>query len=269
MKTNGFTLAEVLITLGIIGVVAAMTMPTVVNKVNDKVLESQSKKAQTVLANGIKLLMANEDVTSMANSSLSRCSTKQCVADELHKAFKIVGNVPVDETENKDEYKFTNGNFSIWTDSNMYYSFVTPDGMFLGIKKFEPGASSFTFVADLNGRKNPNTGAKDLCKYTVSSTGTLVDSCSSMASCGGTAYDSTPKYYSWGMQSANAAPEPGISGVGPDGQYQKPYNPCHDEFGNDAIFWGTGDCFDGYEQKWNSDTNVICCVPIKKPTSCF
>lgn len=258
---NGFTLAEVLITLGIIGVVAAMTMPTVINKVNDKVLESQSKKAQTILANGIKMIMANEDVTSVANSSLSQCSTEQCVANELHKVFKIVGDVPVDEAENKDEYKFTNGNFPIWTDSNMYYSFVTPDGMFFGIKKFEPGASSFTFVADLNGRKNPNTGAKDLCKYTVSSTGTLVDSCSSMASCGGTAYDSTPKYYSWGMQSANAAPE-----IGGGSGYQ---DPCHNEFGNDAIFWGTGDCFDGYEQKWTSDTNFLCCVPKKTPTSCF
>ena len=262
MKTNGFTLAEVLITLGIIGVVAAMTMPTVVNKVNDKVLESQNKKAQTVLANGIKLLMANEDVTSMANSSLSRCSTEQCVADELHKVFKIIGDVPVDETENKDEYKFTNGNFSIWTDSNMYYSFVTPDGMFLGIKKFEPGASSFTFVADLNGRKNPNTGAKDLCKYTVSSTGTLVDSCSSMASCGGTAYDSTPKYYSWGMQSANAA---GDISAGLD---------CEGLFGAGSYDIPSGNkCSAGFEKKTeDAQGNYIfggCCVPAKTPTSCF
>ena len=31
MKIEGFTLAEVLITLGIIGVVAAMTIPAVIN----------------------------------------------------------------------------------------------------------------------------------------------------------------------------------------------------------------------------------------------
>lgn len=256
---KAFTLAEVLITLGIIGVVVAMTMPTLVNKVGDKVLESENKKAQSILANGIKSLMANEDVTTITNSSLSSCSTSQCVSDELHKVFKIVGDVPIDTSdETQGEYKFTNGTFPIWTDSNMYYSFVTPDGMYFGIKKFEPGASSFTFVADLNGSKNPNTGAKDLCKYTISSTGTLIDSCSSMAACGGTA-NSSLKYYSWGMQSANAAPEIGGGS-----------NPCAAEFGDDAIFWGTGKCFDGYEQKRTSDfPNYFCCVPIKKPTSCF
>ena len=199
--------------------------------------------------------MANEDVTSMANSSLSRCSTEQCVADELHKVFKIIGDVPVDETENKDEYKFSNGNFSIWTDSNMYYSFVTPDGMFLGIKKFEPGASSFTFVADLNGRKNPNTGAKDLCKYTVSSTGTLVDSCSSMASCGGTAYDSTPKYYSWGMQSANAA------GSCSDSDH------CEANHGSGSYAVECDNCCRNDSDEYNYEDG--CCIPAKTPTSCF
>lgn len=36
MNNKGFTLAEVLITLGIIGVVAAMTLPTLVNNNRNK-----------------------------------------------------------------------------------------------------------------------------------------------------------------------------------------------------------------------------------------
>ena len=44
-----FTLAEVLITLGIIGVVAAMTMPTLVGKYQEKVTISKLKKMNTVL----------------------------------------------------------------------------------------------------------------------------------------------------------------------------------------------------------------------------
>ena len=43
-KFNGFTLAEVLITLGIIGIVAAMTLPALVGKYKDKVLVTQVKK---------------------------------------------------------------------------------------------------------------------------------------------------------------------------------------------------------------------------------
>lgn len=43
-RKNAFTLAEVLITLGIIGVVAAMTIPTLMNKTNDAELKSAYKK---------------------------------------------------------------------------------------------------------------------------------------------------------------------------------------------------------------------------------
>jgi prepilin-type N-terminal cleavage/methylation domain-containing protein len=41
---KGFTLAEVLITLGIIGVVAALTIPALVGKYQEKVLKTQFKK---------------------------------------------------------------------------------------------------------------------------------------------------------------------------------------------------------------------------------
>ena len=45
-----FTLAEVLITLGIIGVVAAMTLPTLMSKYRENVTMSKLKKAYTTLA---------------------------------------------------------------------------------------------------------------------------------------------------------------------------------------------------------------------------
>ena len=40
MKNSAFTMAEVLITLGIIGVVAAMTLPTLLNNNRNKALET-------------------------------------------------------------------------------------------------------------------------------------------------------------------------------------------------------------------------------------
>lgn len=46
---RAFTLAEVLITLGIIGVVAALTIPTVIKKYKAKVLETAFKKSVTNL----------------------------------------------------------------------------------------------------------------------------------------------------------------------------------------------------------------------------
>ena len=48
-KKVAFTLAEILITLGIIGIVAAMTIPTLISKYQEKVLENQFKKSYAIL----------------------------------------------------------------------------------------------------------------------------------------------------------------------------------------------------------------------------
>lgn len=57
-RINAFTLAEVLITLGIIGVVAAITIPTLVNKNNEKIRETQLKKAYSTLSQVNRLMLA-------------------------------------------------------------------------------------------------------------------------------------------------------------------------------------------------------------------
>lgn len=49
-KKSGFTLAEVLITLGIIGVVAAMTIPTLIANTNGAKFRSQFKKSISTLS---------------------------------------------------------------------------------------------------------------------------------------------------------------------------------------------------------------------------
>ena len=55
-----FTLAEVLITLGIIGVVAAMTISTLIHKYKMHVLEAQFKKAYSVVQNVNSMLKYND-----------------------------------------------------------------------------------------------------------------------------------------------------------------------------------------------------------------
>lgn len=58
---NAFTLAEVLITLGIIGVVAAMTMPTLMNSTQGAQYKAAYKKALSVLSQAVTLNMALDD----------------------------------------------------------------------------------------------------------------------------------------------------------------------------------------------------------------
>ena len=46
---KGFTLAEVLITLGIIGVVAAMTIPSLITKYQKKAIETKFKQDFSII----------------------------------------------------------------------------------------------------------------------------------------------------------------------------------------------------------------------------
>lgn len=52
-KRNAFTLAEVLITLGVIGIVAAMTLPTVINKYRIKQLKTAFLRSSSQIQNAL------------------------------------------------------------------------------------------------------------------------------------------------------------------------------------------------------------------------
>lgn len=58
--TKGFTLAEVLITLGIIGIVAALTIPNLIARNEERVRETQLKKAYSVLAQVHQMMIVQD-----------------------------------------------------------------------------------------------------------------------------------------------------------------------------------------------------------------
>lgn len=60
-ERNAFTLAETLVTLGIIGVVAALTMPSLINKYQEQVFKNAYKKAYADVNAAFKFLIANEE----------------------------------------------------------------------------------------------------------------------------------------------------------------------------------------------------------------
>ena len=53
-KSKAFTLAEVLITLGIIGIIAALTIPNIVSAYKKKVVESKLKRTYSIILNAVK-----------------------------------------------------------------------------------------------------------------------------------------------------------------------------------------------------------------------
>ena len=70
-RKSAFTLAEVLITLGIIGVVAAMTLPTLVGNYKKAQTVSQLKKVYSVLSQSmLSSVNANGDSNGWVDTSL-------------------------------------------------------------------------------------------------------------------------------------------------------------------------------------------------------
>ena len=57
-----FTLAEVLITIGIIGVVAALTMPSLISHFKERAIVTQAKKSYSGFLNVLNRMKADEDI---------------------------------------------------------------------------------------------------------------------------------------------------------------------------------------------------------------
>lgn len=70
MKKIGFTLAEVLLTLSIIGVVSTMTVPSLISSIDERELQAQAKKAYNTLQSAITMKYAVSMKTTANTSAL-------------------------------------------------------------------------------------------------------------------------------------------------------------------------------------------------------
>ncbi len=87
IRRVAFTLAEVLITLGIIGVVAAMTIPTLIANYREKVMVTKVKQGHSLLMNAIQLYMAQNNCIN-ALCLFDTKKTSEQVAAELGTVLK-------------------------------------------------------------------------------------------------------------------------------------------------------------------------------------
>lgn len=81
-KRFGFTLAEVLITLGIIGVVAALTLPTLIQKYQKQVWVNQLKKSVSTFDNGFKMMLADAGTDDLLNTEFWQKLQEQANGNE-------------------------------------------------------------------------------------------------------------------------------------------------------------------------------------------
>ncbi len=162
MKRNyiAFTLAEVLITLGIIGIVAALTIPALITKYQDKVTITALKKSYSTLKSAME--RAEDDLGSVKDWDIynhgSTESTKM-LANILMKYFN--GSQLIDRKLScSDGIKSLAGNCPAGIHSYYGQSFIIPDGTIFYC------FSNWIFV-DINGYKGPNIQGKDIFELRV------------------------------------------------------------------------------------------------------
>lgn len=176
MSKNGFTLAEVLITLGIIGVVAAMTMPSLVGHYREKQTIVALKKFYSVLEQAIRLNQIE--------------NPEDYSGENIVSMFKIVKLCqPGDKSCAPMQYKQLSGrNELAWGkldafSNNVHYALLV-DG---GIIRYASNNNCQTirgtsevlknccgeFSIDINGNKLPNQMGRDVFFFNITKYGVI------------------------------------------------------------------------------------------------
>ena len=184
---NGFTLADVLITLVIVGVVAAMTIPTLINTTQKQEYVSRLKKTYSTLTQVTNKIIAEEgnpraDIGGWASSG-----------ENVYNLYKVRLNNAKDCGSNtgcfqQRRYKNIEGN-EIWYDLETYGNkLILSDG----VQVFFDNTSSNCNAADwwtttvnaceiiwvdVNGEKKPNIVGRDLFAFELRESGLFPRGC--------------------------------------------------------------------------------------------
>ena len=173
---KAFTLAEVLITLGIIGVVAALTMPSLMANYKKSVAKNQFKKTYSTLTNAFNQTV--QDLGESVNCSDESYTSEACkeLWNEFVKNLNVVkycetdayaqGCVPDYSSENFPRTQGCGG-FSAPQIKEQQPAAVLADGSIIfpygWQKTIYPGIGF-----DINGFKKPNVGGQDVFSLGIS-----------------------------------------------------------------------------------------------------
>lgn len=179
-RKSAFTLAEVLITLGIIGIVAAMTLPALVNNNRNKQLETGLKRSYSIIGQALNMYQA--ETGEKIRSGEAGIHTLKPTLMKYMKVIKDCGFGRTDsdsacipntgeEESNSKVYK-TYNNKTIYLPLFDDGQFVLNDGTLILL---ENGSLERIYISvDVNGfKKRPNRLGQDLFMFQLDEKGVL------------------------------------------------------------------------------------------------
>ena len=173
---RAFTLAEVLITLVIIGVVAAITVPTIIANSKDEEIKSMLKKNHSVIAQALYRYYLEQGYNPSGREFDART-----FKDIFKKGFNVLKDYGItglySSGKNPDLYKNYTGtsnlDFYIFDDGQ----FIINDGTLIMVENPSLGAGKNRVIisVDVNGPfKKPNRLGKDLFMFHLLDNGKLL-----------------------------------------------------------------------------------------------
>ena len=163
-RYKAFTLAEVLITLGIIGVVAAMTIPTLIQNQQKQETISRLKKMYSTISQSAKMSeVENGSISSWAYPTIDWDDTQSQVFWNTY--FIPYSNLSVIKectTVNRFECwasdaKYLDGSTN---SGSGYIYWVLKDGSCVSLSS--ASSTQAQIFVDINGQKKPNVSGKDI-----------------------------------------------------------------------------------------------------------
>ncbi len=174
MKRLAFTLAEVLITLGIIGVVAALSIPTLMQKTNERETISKVKKNVKIFSDALEMAILEHGTLDKWGLVFDNLDSATLIVERLKPHLKIQ---KICETSSCEEYPIENfhvlsGRIYRTDEYNMNNSkkIILADGTTAIIRSM--GGSIYIFI-DVNGKNTPNTLGKDIFSILYGSNGKI------------------------------------------------------------------------------------------------
>ncbi len=190
-----FTLAEVLITLGIIGIVAAMTLPTLIQKHQEHVTVNKVKKFYSVMSQA--QLLAIKDHGYLDEWDVPDGMTKESaekLMSYLKPYLKIAkdcgtesrclqnGTVKLLNGDNWANYDYSNDNYKLILNDGTYMWLRSSNGVYCATYDGEVSNTCGVLWIDINGKNPPNTIAKDIFLFALVKNGIVTfgnDDCNS------------------------------------------------------------------------------------------
>lgn len=171
-RKSAFTLSEVLVTMSIIGVISALTVPTLVNSYQRKAQAVQLRKVVTDISNAVDMLITEEGKTKFSATTYynnfdgfitNRLKTiKTCTKDKTNECFA------------NENYNTISGEAgSAFTCEGNSYVLASSAAICM-YKRASLYGGTPVVVVDVNGQEGPNIGGRDMFTFLITANGEII-----------------------------------------------------------------------------------------------